>query len=51
LRDHVKALQRDFPDVQAGVTGTMALGSDEMFSSQRDTALATVISLLGVGVL
>ena len=51
LRDHVKALQRDFPDVPAGVTGSMALGSDEMLSSQRDTALATVISLLGVGLL
>ena len=44
-----QALQRDFPDVQAGVTGGRALGSDEMLSSQRDTALATVISLLGVG--
>src|SRR5262245_1485453 len=49
LRDHIKALQRDFPDVSAGVTGTRALGSDEMLSSQQDTALATVISLLGVG--
>jgi len=51
LRDHLKAMQRDFPDVQAGVTGSMALGSDEMFSSQRDTALATVISLLSVGLI
>jgi uncharacterized protein len=44
-------VQRDFPDVQAGVTGSMALGSDEMVSSQRDTALATVISLISVGLL
>jgi len=51
LRDHIKAVQQDFPDVQAGVTGSMALGSDEMVSSQRDTALATVLSLLSVGVL
>jgi hopanoid biosynthesis associated RND transporter like protein HpnN len=51
LRDHIKAMQRDFPDVQAGVTGSMALGSDEMLSSQRDTALATVISLISVGLL
>ena len=51
LRDHIKAVQRDFPDVQAGVTGSMALGSDEMVSSQRDTALATVLSLISVGVL
>src|SRR5262250_3092279 len=49
LRDHLKALQRDFPDVQAGVTGSMALGTDEMLSSQHDTALATAISLIGVG--
>jgi hopanoid biosynthesis associated RND transporter like protein HpnN len=51
LRDHIKAVQRDFPDVQAGVTGSMALASDEMVSSQRDTALATVLSLISVGVL
>src|SRR5215831_989620 len=49
LRDHLKALRRDFPDVQAGVTGGVALGSDEMLSSQHDTALATAISLIGVG--
>jgi len=51
LRDHIKAVQRDFPDVPAGVTGGMALGSDEMLSSQHDMALATVISLLGVGLI
>jgi len=51
LRDHIKAVQRDFPEVQAGVTGSRALGSDEMVSSQRDTALATVISLISVGIL
>jgi hopanoid biosynthesis associated RND transporter like protein HpnN len=51
LRDHIKAVQQDFPDVQAGVTGSMALGSDEMVSSQRDTALATVLSLISVGIL
>ena len=51
LRDHIKAVQRDFPDVQAGVTGSRALASDEMGSSQRDTALATVISLISVGLL
>ncbi len=46
-----KLCNSDFPDVQAGVTGSMALGSDEMVSSQRDTALATVISLISVGIL
>ena len=33
------------------MTGSRALGSDEMVSSQRDTALATVLSLISVGVL
>ncbi|MGE3535855.1 MAG: MMPL family transporter [Candidatus Tectimicrobiota bacterium] len=51
LRDHIHAVQRDFPDIKAGVTGSRALGSDEMLRSQKDTALATIISLLGVGVL
>ena len=51
LRDHIKAVQHDFPNVQAGVTGSRALASDEMGSSQRDTALATVISLISVGLL
>src|SRR5262245_1844019 len=51
LRGHIKAVQRDFPDVQAWVTGSRALGSDEMGSSQRDTALATVISLISVSLL
>jgi uncharacterized protein len=51
LRNHIRAVQRDFPDVQAGVTGSRALGSDEMVSSQRDTALATVLSLISVGLL
>jgi len=48
LRAHVQALQRAFPDVHAGVTGGPALASDEMVSSQHDTALATGLSLLGV---
>lgn len=51
LRDHLAALRNEFPDVQAGVTGNRALGSDEMLRSQRDTALAAIISLLGVGLL
>ena len=49
LRGHLKAMQRDFPDVQAGVTGSMALAAMKWSSSQRDTALATVLSLISVG--
>jgi hopanoid biosynthesis associated RND transporter like protein HpnN len=51
LRGHIQALQHDFPDVQAGVTGGKALASDEMLASQRDNALAAVISLTGVALL
>jgi predicted RND superfamily exporter protein len=51
LRNHIKAVQHDFPEVQAVVTGRRARASDEMVSSQRDTALATVLSLISVGVL
>jgi uncharacterized protein len=51
LRNHIRDVQHAFPDVQAGVTGSRALGSDEMVSSQRDTALATVLSLISVGLL
>jgi uncharacterized protein len=48
LRAHIRELRRDFPDVQAGVTGEQALASDEMVSAQRDMALATTISILTV---
>lgn len=51
LRGHIQALRHDFPDVQAGVTGGKALASDEMLASQRDNALASVISLTGVALL
>jgi uncharacterized protein len=51
LRAHLEALRHDFPDVQAGVTGAKALANDEMLTSQRDNALASVIALTGVAAL
>jgi hopanoid biosynthesis associated RND transporter like protein HpnN len=51
LRAHLEALRHDFPDVQAGVTGGKALANDEMLTSQRDNALASVIALTGVATL
>lgn len=51
LRAHIQALRQDFPDVQAGVTGTQALNNDEMVAAQHDTLLATVIALCGVALL
>ncbi len=51
LRAHIAAVQRDFPDVQAGVTGGDALNNDEMVAAQRDTIWATLLALLSVAVL
>ena len=51
LRAHLEALRHDFPDVQAGVTGGKALAHDEMFTSQHDNTLASVIALTGVATL
>jgi uncharacterized protein len=51
LRAHIAAVQNDFPDVQAGVTGGDALNNDEMVAAQRDTMLATLLALLSVSVL
>lgn len=51
LRSHIAEVQRDFPDVNAGVTGGDALSNDEMVAVQHDTMLATVIALAGVAVL
>lgn len=51
LRTHLQALRHDFPEVQAGVTGGKALASDEMLTSQRDNAVAAVLSLTAIAVL
>lgn len=51
LRQHIHALQRDFPDVEVGVTGSKALNNDEMLAAQHDTIVATIIALIGVAVL
>lgn len=51
IRAHIRDLQREFPDVKAGVTGNNALSSDEMVAAQQDTILATVIAIVGVAVL
>ncbi len=45
LRDIVARVKVDFPGVQAGVTGPMALEADEMESAMGDIALATWLSL------
>ena len=47
----MKALQHAYPQVEVGVTGQDVLEADEMGLAQRDTAIATVISVLGVALL
>lgn len=51
IRHHLAELRQEFPQVQAGVTGEKALGNDEMLAAQADSSLATVVSLVGVGLL
>ncbi len=51
IRRHIAELHKEFPDVQAGVTGAPALATDEMMATQRDTLTASFLSLLGIGLL
>lgn len=51
IRSDVREIQRAYPDVQVGITGRAVMESDEMAVAQRDMAIATVISVLGVAVL
>ncbi len=51
IRQAIADLKVEFPGLDAGVTGTKALGNDEMLSAQHDTAVATVVSLSGIALL
>jgi len=51
LRATVAGVRRDFPDIQAGVTGREAMNVDEMTSSFEDMSVATIISLVGLALL
>lgn len=48
LRWHIQELQEIYPQVQAGVTGSEALNTDEMLTVQKDIINASLISLFGV---
>ncbi|MBC8357244.1 MAG: MMPL family transporter [Planctomycetes bacterium] len=48
LRDQIEVVRLRHPNVTMGLTGMPVLEHDEMSSSQRDTARASVLSLLGV---
>lgn len=51
VRAAIADLAPEFPGLSAGVTGTKALGNDEMLSAQHDTAVATFVSLTGIALL
>lgn len=51
IRTAIADLAPEFPGLSAGVTGTKALGNDEMLSAQHDTAVATFVSLTGIALL
>ncbi len=51
LRALVRQTRFEVPGVNAGITGGSVLEVDEMAQSQRDTLLATVVSLVLVGVI
>ncbi len=51
LRQHIRTLLKDYPDLQAGVTGGTALSTDEMSQSLWDMATTSVVATLGVGLL
>jgi hopanoid biosynthesis associated RND transporter like protein HpnN len=51
LRQHIRTLLGDYPDLKAGVTGGTALSTDEMSQSLRDMAITSIIAAVGVGIL
>jgi hopanoid biosynthesis associated RND transporter like protein HpnN len=51
LREKIARLQKEFSDIQAGVTGIEALNQDEMGVAFEDMGVATLISLVGLALL
>ena len=51
LRDHIRGLAKQYPDLKAGVTGEVALATDEMKQALSDTLWATGVALIGIGLL
>ena len=51
LRNHIRSLARQYPGLKVGVTGEVALATDEMKQALRDTLWATGIALAGIGLL
>ncbi len=51
MRKTIAKVQPQFPDVKAGVTGPEALNVDQMGTAFGDMSLATLISIVGLGIL
>jgi len=49
VRGHLAAVLPRYPGLQVGITGGPALATEEMLASVRDTSLASLLSLAGVG--
>jgi uncharacterized protein len=50
-RELVAGLQKQFPDLQIGLTGMPVLETDEMVAAGNDTRLASWLAIIGVSVL
>lgn len=48
VRAAVAQLREEYPGIEAGVTGSDALASDEMVTARRDATEATIIAIVGV---
>lgn len=51
IRTAIAELSRAYPGIEAGVTGSHALGSDEIVTAKRDATMATILALGGVALL
>jgi hopanoid biosynthesis associated RND transporter like protein HpnN len=51
LRQLIAETQQEVPGLNVGLTGEPVLETDEMVQSQKDTSLATVVSLIGVALI
>ena len=51
LRETIRSLKKQFPGIDAGVTGQKALDQAEMAMATRDVGVATALSLAGLALL
>lgn len=51
MREVLQQMRQHYPNLEVGLTGLPVLENDEMTASQNDTATASWLALLGVGLL